>query len=97
MQPHPAVDAQAFAYLCQGRDNRRFLGVNRHQEQTWFLQEGMTALAGAIALQVGILQLRAGQGKEVPAISTAAAEHLRQRLARAAAVGYRLDKFLDLS
>ena len=97
MQPHPAVDAQAFAPLCQDRDNSRFLGVNRHQEQTWFLQEGMTALAGAIALQAGILQLRADQGKEVPTISTAAAEHLRQRLARAAAVGYRLDKFLDLS
>jgi hypothetical protein len=97
MQPHPAIDAQAFAQLCQSHDNSKFLGVNRHEEQTWFLQEGMTALAGAIALQAGILQLRTGQGKEVTAIATAAAEHLRQRLARAAAVGYRLDKFLDLS
>jgi glycosidase len=97
MQPHPAIDAQAFAQLCQSHDNSKFLGVNRHEEQTWFLQECMTALAGAIALQAGILQLRTGQGKEVTAIATAAAEHLRQRLARAAAVGYRLDKFLDLS
>ena len=97
MQPHPAVDTQAFAHLCLDRDNSRFLCVNRHEEQTWFLQEGMTALAGAIALQAGILQLRAGQGKEAPAISKTAAELLRQRLARAAAVGYRLDKFLDLS
>ena len=97
MQPHPAVDAHTFTHLCQDRDNRKFLGVNKHEDQTWFLQEGMTALAGAVALQAGVMQLRAGQGKEVDAISAAAAEHLRQRLARAAAVGYRLDKFLDLS
>ncbi len=97
MQPHPAVDAHTFTQLCQDRDNSRFLGVNRHEDQTWFLQEGMTALAGAVALQAGIMQLRAGQGKEVDAFSVEAAEHLRQRLARAAALGYRLDKFLDLS
>ncbi len=97
MQPHPAVDAHTFTHLCQDRDNSRFLGVNRQEDQTWFLQEGMTALAGAVALQAGVMQLRAGQGKEVDAISAASAEHLRQRLARAAAIGYRLDKFLDLS
>jgi hypothetical protein len=97
MHTHPAVDAHTFTHLCQDRDNSRFLGVNKHEDQTWFLQEGMTALAGAVALQAGVMQLRAGQGKEVDAISAAVAEHLRQRLARAAAVGYRLDKFLDLS
>jgi glycosidase len=96
MQPHPAVDAQAFKQLCQNRDNASFLGVNKHEDKTWFLQEGMTSLAAAVALQDGVMQLLAAQSKEIPAVSTSAAEHLRQRLARAAAVGYRLDKFLDL-
>jgi glycosidase len=97
MQPHPAVDNHAFIQICQDPENASFLGVNRHEDQIWFLQESMTALAGTVALQAGIMQIRAGQGKEVLTISTTAAEHMRQRLARAAAVGYRLDKFLDLS
>ncbi len=97
MEPHPAVDAQAFTQLCQSPDNRGFLGVNRHADQTWFSQEGMTALSGALALQEGVTQLQAGQIKEISVVSASAAEQLRQRLARAAAVGYRLDKFLALS
>jgi len=50
-----------------------------------------------VALQAGSRALYSGTQKEVAKISSAAAEVLRQRLARAAAVGYRLDKFLDLN
>ncbi len=97
MEPHPAVAAKVFTQLCQEPDIGRFLGVNKHADQTWFLQERMTALAGAVALQAGVMQLQANHNKEVSVTSTSAAEQLRQRLARAAAVGYRLDKFLALS
>lgn len=97
MEPHPAADAKVFTQLCQEADIGRFLGVNKHANQTWFLQERMTALAGAVALQAGVMQLQASHNKQVSVTSSSAAEQLRQRLARAAAVGYRLDKFLALS
>jgi hypothetical protein len=97
LQPHPALDAYAFTQLCQDRDNRRVLGVNSHNEQTWFLQERMTAFAGTLALQAGIMQLGRVQEIGITDATELAAECLRRRLARAAAVGYRLDKFLDLS
>jgi hypothetical protein len=114
---HPATSEVAFAELCNDPVNTRLLGINSHANETWFLQEGMTALAGAIALQAEITDLmnrgKAESAKAAPAIAEvtdlmnggkaegakaapAIAEILRQRLARAAAVGYRLDKFLSL-
>jgi glycosidase len=98
LTPHPAISDAGFAALCNDPGNAGLLGINDHAGKTWFLQEGMTALAGAISLQAEITQLMTtdqtagGKGS-----ASAAAEILRQRLARAAAVGYRLDKFLSLS
>jgi hypothetical protein len=57
----------------------------------------MTALVGIVALQAEVLPL-IGQDKAVTSGTSTVviSELLRQRLARAAAVGYRLDKFLHL-
>jgi hypothetical protein len=96
MEPHPATDGTAFEQLCQDHGNSGLLGINRHAGQTWFLREGMTALAGAVALQGAIMQSHADTETGTATTSSSTAECLRQRLARAAAVGYRLDKFLDL-
>ncbi|MGK2904918.1 MAG: alpha-amylase family glycosyl hydrolase [Desulfuromonadales bacterium] len=93
---HPATSEAAFAELCNDPVNTRLLGINSHADKTWFLQEGMTAVAGAIALQAEIMSLING-GKDGGAkAASSIAEILRQRLARAAGVGYRLDKFLSL-
>jgi glycosidase len=96
--PHPATCDAAFAKLCTTPDNAGLLGINMHANETWFLQEGMTTLAGGVALQAAITALRE---KSTTAATeetlSGIAEVLRQRLARAAAVGYRLDKFLSLS
>ena len=57
----------------------------------------MAALAGVVALQAEIMQLMTQPEAEITDTSaTAIPDILRQRLARAAAVGYRLDKFLNL-
>ena len=98
LSPHPATCDVAFAELCNDPGNARLLGINMHADETWFSQEGMTALAGIIALQSGIIQIlgeKSATGTDIssPVIS----DILRQRQARAAAVGYRLDKFLRLS
>jgi hypothetical protein len=58
----------------------------------------MTALVGIVALQAEIMQLIQGvETGDTDKLSSAAPDILRQRLARAAAVGYQLDKFLNLS
>ena len=98
LSPHPASNESAFASLCNDPVNSGLLGINTDAGTTWFVQEGMAALAGAVALQAGIIPLLGQEAEdrdEVP--TTSIAEVLRQRLARAAAVGYRLDKFLHLS
>jgi glycosidase len=97
LSPHPSSSESAFASLCRASANAGLLGINTHAGTTWFVEEGMATLAGAVALQAGIIPLihqRAEVYAKAPA--TAIAEVLRQRLARAAAVGYRLDKFLRL-
>lgn len=97
LSPHPSGCEAAFIGLCSDPANAGLLGINMHAGSTWFIQEGMTALAGAIALQAAIMQ-RGPSGKPLvrePAMK-GVAETLRQRLARAAAVGYRLDKFIGL-
>ena len=97
LAPHPATSEATFAELCNDPVNAALLGINRHAGTTWFLQEGMTALAGVIALQAEILQLMSTTRSESSKDSASIiAEILRQRLARAAAVGYRLDKFLRI-
>jgi hypothetical protein len=97
LSPHPASSASAFAGLCNDPANAGLLGINSYNGTTWFVREGMATLAGAVALQAGIIPLvhRAATERDHGS-DTAIAEILRQRLARAAAVGYRLDKFLDL-
>ncbi len=97
LSPHPATSASAFAELCNDPDNSKLLGINTHADETWFLREGMTALAGVVALQAELMQLmRATEAARTDRFSATIADILRQRLARAAAVGYRLDKFLSL-
>jgi glycosidase len=94
--PHPADSAAAFAELCTSPALTGLLGINTHAGSTWFLQEGMTALAGAVALQAAIIPLDQPEAAPGKAATAEIAGILRQRLARAAAVGYRLDKFLHL-
>jgi hypothetical protein len=97
LSPHPATCEAAFAKLCNDPGNARLLNINRHADETWFSQEGMTTLAGIVALQAEIVQLLRKPEEETTAEpAVVIADILRQRLARAAAVGYRLDKFLRL-
>ncbi len=97
LSPHPATCDTAFAELCNDPGNARFLNINKHADETWFSQEGITALAGVVALQAEIMQFpRRKDGKRTDEQAVIIADILRQRLARAAAVGYRLDKFLLL-
>jgi hypothetical protein len=97
LSPHPATCEAAFAELCNDPGNARLLNINRHADETWFSQEGITALAGIVALQAEIMQLqRKNEEKRTDKPAVVIADILRQRLARAAAVGYRLDKFLNL-
>lgn len=97
LTPHPASSESAFARLCSDPVNAGLLGINTHAGTTWFVQEGMATLAGAVALQAGITTLlcRVEEDRTMGPANIIA-EILRQRLARAAAVGYRLDKFLRL-
>ena len=97
LTPHPATSTSAFTELCNNPDNARLLGINSHADATWFLQEGMTALAGVVALQAEIMQLMGGpETGDTDKSPSTIPDILRQRLARAAAVGYRLDKFQRL-
>ncbi len=97
LAPHPATCDVTFAELCNDPENARLLGVNRHANETWFSQKGMTALAGIVALQSGLIQILGEKSATSTDISSAViSDILRQRQARAAAVGYRLDKFLRL-
>ncbi len=97
LSPHPATSESAFSELCNAADNSRLLGINTHAYETWFSREGMTALAGVVALQAEVIQAtkKFSTTSETGAASVISAI-LRQRLARAAAAGYRLDKFLRL-
>ena len=94
---HPATSDQLFAELFTDPQNSSLLGINQHAGQSWFSREGLAALAGAVALQAALLHLASPSSEEDPDMTTALiSERLRERLARAAAVGYRLDKFLHL-
>ncbi len=97
LSPHPATNESAFATLCNDPDNAGLLGINSHADETWFMQEGMAALAGVVALQAEIMQLMTQpEAESTDTSATTIPDILRQRLVRAAAVGYRLDKFLNL-
>lgn len=96
-QPHPATSEASFAELINNPDHAGLLGINRHADQTWFTQEGMTVLAGVLALQAEIMQLMSrNETVDSQGSTIHVSDILRRRLARAAAAGYRLDKFLDL-
>ncbi len=89
----PGIDDKVFAELCTDSVNSDLLGINHHAGTTWFNREGMAALAGAVALQSVLQHL----SEETATLDVEElADKLRQRLARATAVGYRLDKFLVL-
>ncbi|MEJ2469809.1 MAG: alpha-amylase family glycosyl hydrolase [Desulfuromonadales bacterium] len=91
--PHPATSDETFAALCTDVAQRDWLGINQHAGQTWFVAERMAALAGALAWQKLLLARSAAARKRIlPQVC----DLLRHRLARASAVGYRLDKFLRL-
>jgi len=94
---HPATSDPVFAEYFSDPKNAGLLGINRHAGQRWFAKEGLTALAGALALQAALMHISSpeitGQQKFMAELIP---ERLRERLARAAAVGYRLDKFLHL-
>ncbi|MDT8440040.1 MAG: alpha-amylase family glycosyl hydrolase [Desulfuromonadales bacterium] len=95
--PPPALDDAALAGLMSAPDAAELLGINRSQGVVWFNREGMTALCGALALQASWLALAADPAATgTKASSDAILASLRRRLARAAAVGYRLDNFLAL-
>ncbi len=96
LTPHPAIDEPAFVALVEKGDLRNLLGINRHAGTTWFSREGLSGLAGALALQADILQLAERDTQPTGPQPGDSATLLRRRLARAAAVGYRLDKFLRL-
>jgi len=92
---HPALDDHSLAQLIRDTDGRELLGIHRHAGTTWFNREAMASLCGALALQAGWLGFACDAvqpANESP--TTTLLETLRRRLARAAAVGYRLDKFL---
>ena len=95
LTPHPALDDQSLARLISGADGRELLGIHQHGGTTWFNREAMAALCGALALQAGWREYQALAAKpSAKGGGSPYLEMLRRRLARAAAVGYRLDKFL---
>jgi glycosidase len=96
LSPDPAIDEATFAQLCTDPSNASFLGINVHAGERWIVQESLVALAGAVALQAELMQLQAKEVVLRNESEESIAEVLRQRLARAAAVGYRLDKFLKM-
>ena len=94
---HPATSDPAFAELVTDPRLAGLLGVNSHAGQRWFSQEGLAALAGAVALQAALMSLLYPRDAAEPeTVESLIPERLRERLARAAAVGYRLDKFTQL-
>ena len=94
---HPATNNPAFAELVTDPKNAALLGINRHAGQSWFAKEGLAALAGCVALQADLMLISSPQITEQSKVmATLIHERLRERLALAAAVGYRLDKFLHL-
>jgi len=94
---HPATNDPAFAELVTDPKNAALLGINRHAGQSWFAKEGLAALTGCVALQAALMIISSPQVTEQPKVMARLIhERLRERLALAAAVGYRLDKFLHL-
>jgi hypothetical protein len=94
---HPATNDPAFVKVVTDPKNAGLLGINHHAGQSWFAKEGLAALAGAVAFQAALVQLMSLDSTvESKAMTALIPERLRERLARAAAVGYRLDKFLHL-
>lgn len=95
-ESNPATDDELFAELCTDTANKELLGINEHAGDRWFNREGMISVAGAVALQAAVLGLEKNLASIDKAAFSEIAEKLRQRLARATAVGFKLDKFISL-
>ncbi len=92
--PHPAYSAESFSELVRSPEVMPLLGVHEHAGDTWFNRERMAGLCGALVIQsewLSTVSSEADRPEDLDAL-----EMYRHRLARAAAVGYRLDNFLSL-
>jgi glycosidase len=87
----PALNRATFTALCRDPQNATLLGVNSQEGRRWFVRERMAAVTGALALRTWLALER----DDDTAWRASALDRHRQRLARAAAVAYRLDRFLS--
>ncbi|MBW2451480.1 MAG: alpha-amylase [Deltaproteobacteria bacterium] len=93
MDPHPARSETALAELVGTSRVATVIGLNEYAGERFFNREGMMALCAALAIQADwTLGRPTGPGRPGPE----PLETFRGRLARAAAVGYRLDNFIHL-
>ena len=96
-EPDPATDHEAFLRMVTQPNVPEILGMHEFADKTWITREGITAFAGGLALRSVIKEeIRSSTTSETKKnLSHAVSLSLRERLAHAAAVGYRLDKFLQ--
>ena len=93
MHPHPALSDVALAELIRTSRVAALTGLNEYAGERFFNREGMMTLCAALAVQA---DWNPGQPTSLSRPSSESLETFRGRLARAAAVGYRLDKFIQL-
>ncbi len=93
LAPPPALDHFGFAALLRDPAQQALLGVNRHDGETWFNRERMTALVAALACQAAHLAAGAAPSGNRPLLARIAARAVRRGTA-ATAAGYRLEAFL---
>ena len=92
-QAPPALDALTFAALVNDPAQRDLLGINRHNDVTWFHHERMVALVGALALQAAHLAAAAAPRSCRPLLAKIAGRTVH-RVEQSVAAGYRLEPFL---
>jgi starch synthase len=93
LAPPPALDSLGFAALVRDPAQQSLLDINRHDGETWFNRERMTALVAALACQAAHLAAGAAPAGNSALLARIAARMVR-RNAAAAAAGYRLEPFL---
>ena len=86
--PHPAENLSALQQLTERPLVRRWLRINRYEQELWFDRDRMQRLCAALVLQR--LCLPTGS----PVRLATDMERYQRRVLRAEASGYRLDKFL---
>jgi glycosidase len=89
--PHPAESRPAFEALFTRPEMHGLLGINQHEGETWFDQDRMEDLCCALVLQ----RLCLPTGSDI--VLAKDIERYKCRIEHAAASGYRLDKFLNLT